>query len=339
MKQAFFDTTGMPFLTEGTLVRAFLAKLKQHPFVKNPLVMDGRGKPIPILRWRDFDGYALKTPPAVLTLAVFPYHFGNSTQATALSAGSMNAATVFRPGTLGGPAEPGSTTPTDKDMSAYVEVTTMLVFKLYLIGFEQKEVDTNAMQTAVSTDEFDENEHALRLWAPIIAAILRSDEYRKLNVTNLDPETNKLQSFSHLLNSSVKNISYDTGSWTTGPNLVFHSASLQLECHYNVPRHLSKNERWTWVEPTDGRYLELGTIPDPSDPPNTREFRYDLVEHEFVDENGNVLAEADYIDGGTGEPFAGVNQVLLSLVLAEPDLSAAQFPLFFTREASDSCGC
>lgn len=275
------------------ILDTLFVQLAAHPLINNPPVWDRQGNPIRITKFKNFDGIELQnSSPGELTLSVYPYSYVKDESST-LTSTSTNASLVYRPYTLGNGGTPMG--PMDKCI-AHVG------FKLHYVGYDQSSyIDHNVVQNQQTIYELNHAESVLHNWAEILRLILTSD-LRRLPSLSVPRR--------HLLtNSFVQWINFNSGRWTDGPNLIFHTATLLWSAEHYPKRILEHDEAVNFVGST------LGTIPDPANPGQSIEVWYDLTSDRYYNGATNeTLPPVSLIDPATGSWYATLDVAVVQVL-------------------------
>lgn len=307
-----------PPVTINRIVQTLMFRLAMHPLLIDPPVIDVTGKPLRINKFRNFDGNELKNAGG-LTLSIYPYHYAQGDASTSLTVNSENAAVLFSKTTLGGKAE--------DDQTAYIKATAAIQLKLQMFGYsQQSESDPDVSAGQDTLFEHNYYEWTLRQYAEVVAAVLRSDEMRRLPAF---PNGTK-----HLLaNSFVHHIDFPTAAVDKSSNLLLHSATLTWHADYYVPIRWRRQARYVPVELSDGNIL-VGHTTDAQGA--TSSVFYDTLRHVFLRTDGTLIDRETLTDPDTEKPYATLDQDLMALIDTAPK-GLLDLSFYFIREDDQPC--
>jgi hypothetical protein len=275
------------------ILEAIFVNLAAHPLIITPPVLDDRNDPARITLFRDYDGIDLEnTLPNTLTLSIFPYKYSSDPEAN-LTGNSTNASIVFSPYTLGKQGTPQG--PLDK-------ATALITFKFHTFGYDTRlNSDPLLISNQVTRFQFNHAEQLLRRWAEVLKLILVSDLQRLPSVN--------YPARPLLTNSFVRYIDFNSGKWTEGGNLVFHTATLVWEVVYYTKRSL---EDFNPVEVIGG---QIGEIPDPNNVNNTVPVCYNLTQDRYFNcVTSETIPRTDLVDPATGTYYASLATSVIHVV-------------------------
>lgn len=309
-----------PPVTINRIVQTTIFRLAMHPLIYDPPIVDAEGKPLRINRFRNYDGRVLNNPQGI-TLSVFPYHFAKGDTTSNITTHSENAAIVFdsKETTLGGGED-------RNDLTAYIKARATIQLKLHMFGYSnQADEDPSIVQGQDTVFEHNYFEWAIRQYAEVIAAVLRSDLHHLPAFPN---GATRL-----LANSFVHHIDFPTATVDQGSNLILHSATVTWHADYYVPIRWRRRPQYLPAEMSDGNIL-VGYTTDILGV--TNDVLYDTIRRVFLRNDGTLVNRADLTDPTTQQPFLTLDQDLMSLIDTAPN-GLLDFSFYFRLEDDRPC--
>lgn len=304
------------FTTANRIMLTALYRLASHPAIAHPFIRDKDGNPIYPRRFRSFAGIELKTPNE-LCISISPYARSGATEASALTVGSNNAGTRFTQHTLGGGLDPNDSSQADRD--AKIEVKRTFLIELSYLSYDVRErEDTKMIPGQKVIFEHDYVEWLLYNYAEYLAGIMDDRRFRYLK--------DYLRPNSYLLaRSQVTRIDYPTSRWETDGNLVLHKVTMQWETMNYRPVNMFLDPQFVPAPEDERGNIILGQIPGPV------HVTYSGFERKFFNfESQAEIPREALTDPGTGQPYATLDPVLMSLIDEAPATEFA-FSNFFKQ--------